>query len=376
MDDMLIDAIAAEGVSVGDEPTEAAKKFYEMLVEADKPLHEKTTQSRLSIVGRLMTIKTQHNLSEACYNEIMSLIHDSVGDTAAKDLPTNFHRSKKLVHSLAMPYVKIHACPNNCMIYYKENENKDKCTICKEPRYEETTAKNNSSKIPRKVLRYLPITPRLQRLYMSQSTAKHMDYHARPRDSEKIMVHPSDGEAWKEFDKEHKNFAKEVRNVRLCLATDGFTPFGMTAASYSCWPVFVVPYNLPPELCMKQSNLILALVIPGPDYPGKTLNVFMQPLIDELDDLWKNGVHTFDSHRKQNFILKAALLWTIHDFPAYGLVACWSTHGKLACPICGSDIDTFSLANGRRPCWFDCHRRLLPLNHAFRMSVKCFRKKK
>jgi hypothetical protein len=66
MDDMLIDAIAAEGVSVGDEPTEAAKKFYEMLVEADKPLHEKTTQSRLSIVGRLMTIKTQHNLSEAC----------------------------------------------------------------------------------------------------------------------------------------------------------------------------------------------------------------------------------------------------------------------------------------------------------------------
>jgi hypothetical protein len=76
MDDMLIDAIAAEGVSVGDEPTEAAKKFYEMLVEADKALHEKTTQSRLSIVGRLMTIKTQHNLPEACYNEIMSLIHD------------------------------------------------------------------------------------------------------------------------------------------------------------------------------------------------------------------------------------------------------------------------------------------------------------
>uniref|UniRef100_A0ACD5ZBG1 Uncharacterized protein n=1 Tax=Avena sativa TaxID=4498 RepID=A0ACD5ZBG1_AVESA len=123
MDDMLIDAIAAEGVSVGDEPTEAAKKFYEILVEADKPLHEKTTQSRLSIVGRLMTIKTQHNLSESCYNDIMSVIHDIVGDDAAKDLPVNFHRSKKLVHSLAMPYVKIHACPNNRMIYYKEIEN-------------------------------------------------------------------------------------------------------------------------------------------------------------------------------------------------------------------------------------------------------------
>ena len=37
MDDMLVDAIAAEGVSVGKEPTESAMKFYEMLMEADKP---------------------------------------------------------------------------------------------------------------------------------------------------------------------------------------------------------------------------------------------------------------------------------------------------------------------------------------------------
>ncbi|KAM3239613.1 hypothetical protein ACQJBY_053356 [Aegilops geniculata] len=202
VNDMLIDAIVPEGVSKGDEPTKSARKFYEMLMEADKRLHEKTTQSRLSIVGRLMTIKTQHNLSEACYNEMMTLIHDIVGDDAAKDLPANFHRSKKLLHSLVMPYVKIHACPNNCMIYYKENENKEKCTICKEPRYEETTAGNKSTKIPTKVLRYLPITPRLQQLYMSQSTAKHMDYHARPHNSDEVMVHPSHGEAWKEFNKE------------------------------------------------------------------------------------------------------------------------------------------------------------------------------
>jgi len=69
------------------------------------------------------------------------------------------------------------------------------------------------------------------------------------------------------------------------------------------------------------------------------------------------------------------VLWTIHDFPAYGLVACWSTHGKLACPICGSDIKTFGLKHGGKPCWFDCHRRFLLENHAFRKSLKCFRKK-
>ena len=69
------------------------------------------------------------------------------------------------------------------------------------------------------------------------------------------------------------------------------------------------------------------------------------------------------------------LMWTIHDFPAYGLVSCWSTHGLLACPICGSDIKTFHLKHGYKPCWFDCHRRFLLATHPFRKSVKCFRKK-
>ena len=374
MGEMLLDAIGAEGVTPNDEePTQAAKELYKLLEEADKPLHDRTSQSRLPIVARLMTIKTQYNLPEAGYNEIINLLHEAIGVEAAKDLPKNFYRSKKLVHSLGMPYVKIHACSNGCMLYYKDNENKESCTVCGESRYEEPAQGNKSRKVPRNVLRYLPITARLQRLYMSQNTAKYMSYHAQPRDKS-VMVHPSDGEAWMEFNKMFPNFANEIRNVRLGLVTDGFTPFGIHAAPYSCWPVFVVPYNLPPEMCTRKSNIILALVIPGPKHPGKNFNVYMQPLIDELLDLWENGAATYDCHRKQNFTMRAIVLWTIHDFPAYGLVACWGTHGKLACPICGSDIKTFGLKHGGKPCWFDCHRRFLQENHAFRKSLKCFRK--
>ena len=152
MDEMLLDAIGAEGAKPGEEPTKAAKELYELLEEADKPLHERTCQSRLSIVARLMTIKSQYNLSEACYNEILNLIHEVVGDEDVKDLPTNFYRSKKFVHSLGMPYVKIHACPKGCMIYYKDNENKESCTVCGESRYEPTIG-NNSREVPHKVLR-------------------------------------------------------------------------------------------------------------------------------------------------------------------------------------------------------------------------------
>lgn len=79
---------------------------------------------------------------------------------------------------------------------------------------------------------------------MSPSTSIHMVWHQegvfyKPD----LMVHPADGEAWNKFDEAHPEFACEARNVRLGLAAD---PIYMNAAPYTCWPVFVFPYNLPP----------------------------------------------------------------------------------------------------------------------------------
>jgi hypothetical protein len=59
------------------------------------------------------------------------------------------------------------------------------------------------------------------------------------------MVHAFGGEAWKHFDAIHCEKAEEARNVHVALATDGFNPYGMSAAPYTCWPVFVIPINLP-----------------------------------------------------------------------------------------------------------------------------------
>jgi hypothetical protein len=85
------------------------------------------------------------------------------------------------------------------------------------------------------------------------------------------MVHPSDCEAWKIFDMEYKDFSREARNVRVAIAMDRFNPFGMGAASYSCWPVFIVPLNLPPGVCMQRQNILLSLIVPRLDYPGKKI---------------------------------------------------------------------------------------------------------
>jgi hypothetical protein len=44
----------------------------------------------------------------------------------------------------------------------------------------------------------------------------------------------------------------------------------------------------------------------------------MEPLIDEIVDFYERGVPAFDvsaPNGSENFTLKAALLWTIHDWP-------------------------------------------------------------
>jgi hypothetical protein len=131
------------------------------------------------------------------------------------------------------------------------------------------------------------------------------------------MVHTSDGEAWKYFDAIHREKAEEARNVRVALAIDGFNPYGMSAAPYTCWPVFVIPIILPPGVCFQRKNIFVSLIIPG--HPRNKMGVYMEPLIDELVHAWEEGVWTYDRAMKTNFRMHVWYQYFMHDLPAYGL---------------------------------------------------------
>jgi hypothetical protein len=184
---------------------------------------------------------------------------------------------------------------------------------------------------------------------------------------------PSDSDAWKALDDFDLEFASEARNIRIGLATDGFTPFNTNATSYSYWPVFVIPYNLPPHLCLKYDYMFLSLINLRPDHPRKGLYVMMQPLIDDLKKLWE-GVEANDCYKKERFTLRVAYLWSIHDFMAYSLFVGWSCHGILTCPICGNDTDCFRIEIRGKICYFDYHRCFLPQTHPYRFEVNTFKK--
>ncbi|XP_010474081.1 PREDICTED: uncharacterized protein LOC104753537 [Camelina sativa] len=179
-----------------------------------------------------------------------------------------------------------------------------------------------------------------------------MRWHAEHSTQEGEITHPSDAKAWKHFQSVYPDFAQECRNVYLGLCTNGFSPFGMSERQYSLWPVILTPYNLPPDMCMQSEFPFLSILVPGP----KCSDVrFVE---------------------KRNFNMWAVLMWTISDFSAYGMLFGWTTHGRLSCPYCMDRREAFRLKYGRKPCWFDCHRRFLPLHHPYRKNKKLFRKNK
>ncbi|CAL8083310.1 unnamed protein product [Prunus armeniaca] len=202
----------------------------------------------------------------------------------------------------------------------QKHETLDTCPICNESRFK-TTSQNITTKIPQKFMRYLPLKPRLQRLYMSMHTITDMRWRKEKRVDNDVMRHPADGEAWKEFDRTFPEFAADPRNVRLGLATDGFNPYGVPNQHHSTWPIFIFPYNLPPWKCMKKEYMMMTVLIT--EDPGRSIDVYLRPLVDELKDLWTNDVRMYDKSTGKMFTLRAAVMWTVNDFPASAMVSGW-----------------------------------------------------
>ena len=94
--------------------------------------------------------------------------------------------------------------------------------------------------------------------------------------------------------------------------------------------------------------MFLTIIVPGPSNPKHKIDVYLQPLIKKLTLLWETGVEAFDISKRQNFQLRAALMWTISDFPAYSMLSGWSTAGKLTCPYCMEETQSFRLHHGRK----------------------------
>ena len=79
------------------------------------------------------------------------------------------------------------------------------------------------------------------------------------------------------------------------------TPFGNMNNNYSMWLVILIPYNLLPWLVMNEPYFMLSLLIPGPHQLGNEIDIYLKPLVNELKELWEEGVETYDAYSKKHF---------------------------------------------------------------------------
>lgn len=51
----------------------------------------------------------------------------------------------------------------------------------------------------------------------------------------------------------------------------------------------------------EQSNMILSMLIPGPQGPCDVIDIYLQPLIKKLNVLWETGVETLMQQRRNTY---------------------------------------------------------------------------
>jgi hypothetical protein len=81
--------------------------------------------TRLSTTLKLCKLKVKHNWSDKSFTEM----HQHVGEIlpTPNELPTSTYEAKKILCPMGMNVKKIHACPNDCVLFRNEHEDLDAC---------------------------------------------------------------------------------------------------------------------------------------------------------------------------------------------------------------------------------------------------------
>ncbi|XP_074374393.1 uncharacterized protein LOC141714794 [Apium graveolens] len=270
-------------------------QFRRFVADVEHPLYEGSECTKLESMLKLHNWKARFGISDSAFNDLLS----TIGSLLPKDnvMPPNAYEAKKTLSDLGLEYIKYHSCPNNCILYWGVNVDASECPKYRLSRWKLEKDGKVRINVPAKVMWYFPIIPRFKRMFRSPSTSELMTWHSKQRIEDGKMRHPTDSPSWRNIDYRWPAFGSDTRNIRLELSAD----------------------------------------VSGPHEPGNDVDVYLQPLIDDLK-LWEEGEpNVYDAYTKSYFTLKAILLWTINGFPAYGNLSGCVNKGYMCYPVCADD---------------------------------------
>ena len=103
---------------------------------------------------------------------------------------------------------KIHACPNDCILYRGEYEDISACPVCGALWYKvrrddpgDVEGERPRKRVPTKVMWYAPIIQRLKCLFRNGEHAKLMRCHSEDRNKDGKLRAPADGSQWRKIER-------------------------------------------------------------------------------------------------------------------------------------------------------------------------------
>jgi len=158
---------------------QAYAPYYEKLDhDSKKPLYIGCTKfTLLSRVLALVNLKARFGWSDKSFNKLLLLLNDML--PTDNTLPKNHYKEKKILCPIGMEYQKIHACPNNCILYRNEFIELRSCPTCGVSYYKANSDKCSQDPStykdrPLKVCWYLLVVPRFKRLFANVEDTKNL----------------------------------------------------------------------------------------------------------------------------------------------------------------------------------------------------------
>ena len=274
----------------------------------------------------------------------------------AKLFPTSFEKARKLVSFSQDPFQQLVCCPK-CFAVYNLDECIEKrgsrqfaieCSSCEFPLHPMVSHRGTCKKLLMKLVKigkkevlkpiktycYKPLINSLTELLSKPDIAEACCEWKNRYSTDNLYSDVYDGNIWKEF--MDNGFFSSPHSYGLILNIDWFQPFEHSL--YSIGVIYMAVLNLPRHIRYKVENVIICGLIPGPKEPSQNINSFLEPLIVELQQLWK-GVEVLLPTGK--VILKAALLCVACDSPAMRKTAGFVAHNALkGCFKCTKSFPT------------------------------------
>ncbi|XP_019163187.1 PREDICTED: uncharacterized protein LOC109159542 [Ipomoea nil] len=119
---------------VGEEFTNRSNELDELLNDSKQPLWPGCSKyTRLSAVLKLFNLKAGNGWSDKSFTALLDLINDMLPED--NGLPKSTYDAKKIMCPMGMEYEKIHACPNDCILFRNDYKELNACPICGASQY-------------------------------------------------------------------------------------------------------------------------------------------------------------------------------------------------------------------------------------------------